>query len=239
MEPEQRANLRHETEVDGQVVQGGLMQSLVDQALGAQHLTSYRLTITPGSTVSHLHPGVEEALYVVGGMGEIRIAASSHTLGPGQAAFVPAGAEHHYTNTGDAPMILVGAMVGIGSSPLGRQPLGALVRDEAGVAPTLMGERSFRVLISPSVGCQTMTQFTGVIPTGRAPLHAHPHEEAVYILAGSGRLWIEDEVVGVLRPGSVVFFPIGVRHTLENTGREDLKVLGAFSPAGSPDAKRT
>ena len=100
-----------------------------------------------------------------------------------------------------------------------------------------MGERSFRVLVNPEVGCRQMTQFTGVIPTGRAPLHAHPHEEAVYILAGSGRLWIEDAPVGELRPGSVVFFPIGVRHTLENTGQEDMKVLGAFSPAGSPEAK--
>ena len=109
--------------------------------------------------------------------------------------------------------------------------------DERGVTPTLMGERSFRVLVSPEVGCRWMTQFTGVIPTGRAPLHAHPHEEAVYILAGTGRLWIEEAPVGALRPGSVVFFPIGVRHTLENTGRENMKVLGAFSPAGSPQAK--
>ena len=109
--------------------------------------------------------------------------------------------------------------------------------DERQVTPTLMGERSFRVLVNPAVGCQRMTQFSGVIPTGRDPVHAHPHEEAVYILAGSGRLWIEDEPVGELRPGSVVFFPIGVRHTLENTGREDMKVLGAFSPAGSPEAK--
>jgi len=82
-----------------------------------------------------------------------------------------------------------------------------------------------------------MTMFTGIIPSGRAPLHAHPHEEIVYILAGGGRLWIEADPVGELRPGSVVFVPIGVRHTLENTGPVDMKVLGAFSPAGSPEAK--
>ena len=100
-----------------------------------------------------------------------------------------------------------------------------------------MGERSFRVLVNPEVGCRQMTQFTGVIPTGRAPLHAHPHEEAVYILQGEGRLWIGEDPAGSLRAGSVVFFPIGVRHTLENTGHADMKVLGAFSPAGSPEAK--
>ncbi|TME78665.1 MAG: cupin domain-containing protein [Chloroflexi bacterium] len=84
-----------------------------------------------------------------------------------------------------------------------------------------------------------MTLFTGIIPTGRAPLHAHPHEEIVYILAGHGRLWIEDDQVGQLRRGSVVFVPVGVRHTLENIGADDMKVLGAFSPAGSPEAKLT
>jgi quercetin dioxygenase-like cupin family protein len=128
-------------------------------------------------------------------------------------------------------------LTGLGSAALDEYGVAPTMMDERQVTPTLMGERSFRVLVSPSVGCRQMTQFTGVIPTGRAPLHAHPHEEAVYILAGTGRLWIENAPVGELRAGSVVFFPIGVRHTLENTGREDMKVLGAFSPAGSPEAK--
>jgi quercetin dioxygenase-like cupin family protein len=109
---------------------------------------------------------------------------------------------------------------------------------EESVTPTLMGERSFRLLVNPEVGCLRMSQFTGVIPPGRAPLHAHPYEEAVYVLEGRGRLWIEEEAVGDLRPGSVVFFPIGVRHTLENSATMgDLKVLGAIAPAHSPDAK--
>jgi quercetin dioxygenase-like cupin family protein len=128
-------------------------------------------------------------------------------------------------------------LTGIRSSGIDESAVKPTMMDEQGVTPTLMGERSFRVLVSPAVGCRQMTQFTGVIPTGRAPLHAHPHEEAVYILGGSGRLWIEEKPAGELRPGSVVFFPIGVRHTLENTGRENLRVLGAFSPAGSPEAK--
>ncbi len=231
------ARLRHQGEIEGQALDGGVTQWLVDQTLGAQHLTAYRLTITPGSTISHRHPGVEEALYIVEGVGAIRIGATSHTLGPGHAAFVPAGAEHRYVNTGDGPLILVGAMAAIGSARPARELIEPPMIDEQQVTPTLMGERSFRVLVGPHVGCRTMTQFTGVIPTGRAPLHAHPHEEAVYIIAGTGWLWIEDDAVGALRPGSVVFFPIGVRHTLENSGRQDMKVLGAFSPAGSPDAK--
>jgi quercetin dioxygenase-like cupin family protein len=216
---------------------------------------AYRLALDPDSAMSHVHIGAEEVLYILDGTGEVRVEGATHQVRAGQAVFIPDGAEHSYINTGAEPLVVVGAMAppiavddiqpamtridltGLPSASLNERGIAPRLMDERQVTPTLMGERSFRVLVSPEVGCRQMTQFTGVIPTGRAPLHAHPHEEAVYILAGTGRLWIEDAPVGDLRPGSVVFFPIGVRHTLENTGEEDLKVLGAFSPAGSPEAK--
>jgi quercetin dioxygenase-like cupin family protein len=251
----QRARLRHQRDIAGRTLEGGAMQWLVDRELGAEHVMAYRLTIDPDSSETHVHAGAEEVLYVLEGNGEVRVEAVTHPVSPGRAVFVPDGAEHSYVNTGDTPLILVGAMAppidpddirpamprldlaGLRSSSIDEGATKPTMMEETRVTPTLMGERSFRVLVSPEVGCRQMTQFTGVIPTGRAPLHAHPHEEAVYILAGTGRLWIDDEPVGELRPGSVVFFPIGVRHTLENTGVQDMKVLGAFSPAGSPEAK--
>ena len=255
MSVKQRARLRHQREILGRPIEGGVLPWLVDRELGAEHLLAYRLTLDPDSSETHVHAGAEEVLYVLEGNGELRVEAATHTVSPGRAVFVPDGAEHSYVNTADTTLVLVGAMAppidpddihpamprldlaGLGSEGIEDAAARPTLMEEARVTPTLMGERSFRVLVSPEVGCRRMTQFTGVIPTGRAPLHAHPHEEAVYILAGSGRLWIEDEPVGELRPGSVVFFPIGVRHTLENTGAEDMKVLGAFSPAGSPEAK--
>src|SRR2546423_12143519 len=213
---------------------------------------AFRLTIDPDSSTSHVHTGAEEVLYILDGTGKVRVDGGTHQVGAGQAVFIPDGAEHGYVNTGAKPLIVVGAMAppiamddihpampridltGRPTASLNERGIAPRMMDERQVTPTLMGERSFRVLASPEVGCRQMTQFTGVIPTGRAPLHAHPHEEAVYILAGTGRLWIEDAPVGDLRPGSVVFFPIGIRHTLENTGRDDLKALAAFSPEGSP-----
>jgi quercetin dioxygenase-like cupin family protein len=255
MSVQQRARLRHQTEIAGALLDGAVLQWLIDRDLGAQHVMAYRLTVDPDSAVSHVHIGAEEVLYVVEGTGEARVEGAAHQVGAGQAVFIPDGAEHSYVNTGPTPLVVVGAMAppidldgirpaiprldlsGLPSTVLDEGAVAPTMMDERRVTPTLMGERSFRVLVSPEVGCRRMTQFTGVIPTGRAPLHAHPHEEVVYILAGTGRLWIEDAPVGALRPGSVVFFPIGVRHTLENTGREDMKVLGAFSPAGSPEAK--
>jgi putative monooxygenase len=255
MSVEQRARLRHQREIPGRALDGGTLQWLVDRELGAEHVMAYRLTLEPDTSETHVHVGAEEVLYVLEGNGEVRVEAVAHAVSPGRAVFVPEGAEHSYVNTGNSPLIIVGAMAppiapddvrpamprldlaGLIPTDIDEASVKPIMMEESRVAPTLMGERSFRVLVNPEVGCRQMTQFTGVIPTGRAPLHAHPHEEAVYILAGSGRLWIEDEPVGELRPGSVVFFPIGVRHTLENTGQEDMKVLGAFSPAGSPEAK--
>src|SRR4029077_2394807 len=225
---QQRARLRHQSELAGLPLEGGNLQWLIDRDLGAQHVMAYRLALDPDSALSHVHIGAEEVLYVLEGTGEVRVEGATHQVGAGQAVFIPDGAEHTYLNSGAAPLVIVGAMappIDLGdihpSMPrLGLSGLNCARVDERGVCPTmmdqrqvtpsLMGERSCRVLVSPEVGCRQMTQFTGVIPTGRAPLHAHPHEEAVYILAGSGRLWIDDAPVGELRAGSVVFFPIGV-----------------------------
>lgn len=254
MSVQQRARLRHQEEIPAEPFEGGALQWLVDHQLGAEHVMAYRLTLSGDGSLGHQHAGSEEVLYVLEGAGEIQVGGSSHRVAAGQAVFVPDGADHRYVNTGERRLVIVGAMAppieaseirhasptrertkgGVAVTERDAQPI---AMHEQQVTPTLMGERSFRVLVSPAVGCRQMTQFTGVIPTGRAPLHAHPHEEAVYLLAGQGRLWIENEPVGELRPGSVVFFPIGVRHTLENTGHEVMRVLGAFSPAGSPEAK--
>jgi len=256
MSIQQAARLLHQEQIPARPFPGGTMQWLVDQELGAMHIMSYRLTVDPGDAASHAHAGTEEALYVVEGSGTITVEAAVHAVSPGMAVFIPAGAEHTYENTGEATLVIVGAMAppidhasiraimprldlagGLLAVGIDERSVRPMMMDEQRVTPTLMSERSFRVLASPEVGCRQMTQFTGIIPTGRAPLHAHPHEEAVYILEGQGRLWIGEEPAGELRPGSVVFFPIGVRHTLENIGEADLKVLGAFSPAGSPEAK--
>src|SRR5256885_4016295 len=255
MSVQQRARLRHQSEISGLLLEGGTLQWLVDRELGAQHVMAYRLTLDPDSALSHVHRGTEEVLYVLDGRGEVRVEGVIHHVAPGHAFSSPAGAEHAYVNTGAALLTLVGAMAppielgeirpaiarldlsGLTSASLSESGVTPRMMDEREVTPTLMGERSFRVLVSPDVGCRQMTQFTGVIPTGRASLHAHPHEEAVYILAGTGPLRLEDPPVGHPRARPGVFFPIGVRHTLENSGRDDMKVLGAFSPAGAPEDK--
>jgi quercetin dioxygenase-like cupin family protein len=243
----QEARLLHESEVPVEHLPGCTVQWLVDQRLGAEHLMSFICTLNQQRSSAHTHPGAEEVLYVLAGKGHVWIEGVRHDVTTGKALLIPDGAEHALENTGETMLRVLGGM----APPIAKDRIQTLIPhldagdraaalpvDEGSVASTMMGERSFKVLVDTRRGSRQMTQFTGIIPPGRAPLHAHPHEEAVYILSGTGRFWVEDKVAGELRAGSVIFIPIGVRHTLENSSEAELlKVLGTFSPAGSPDAK--
>jgi mannose-6-phosphate isomerase-like protein (cupin superfamily) len=98
------------------------------------------------------------------------------------------------------------------------------------------GDRQFRILVDPEIGCQGVTQFVGWIPPGRAPTHHHTYEEVVYVLEGEGLLHLE-ESTRPIRAGSCMHLPPPVEHCLENTGTAPLRVLGVFHPAGSPASK--
>jgi len=67
------------------------------------------------------------------------------------------------------------------------------------------------------------------------PAHSHPNgEELIYIITGSGRVWIEGEISPV-SAGSIVLFPQGHVHMLQNNGTEEMKVVCFFSPATDLD----
>ena len=67
------------------------------------------------------------------------------------------------------------------------------------------------------------------------PAHSHPNgEELIYIITGSGRVWIEGEISPV-SAGSIVLFPQGPVHMLQNNGTEEMKVVCFFSPATDLD----
>jgi mannose-6-phosphate isomerase-like protein (cupin superfamily) len=98
------------------------------------------------------------------------------------------------------------------------------------------GDRQFRVLFGPGHDCSAATQFVGEIPPGRAPDHSHPYDEVVLILAGEGLAHIGG-APHALSTGTCLHLPPGLRHCLENTGSDTLRVLGVFHPADSPAAK--
>ena len=93
--------------------------------------------------------------------------------------------------------------------------------------------RWYRVLVDDEVGSKQVTQFVGSIPQGRAPDHFHQYEEVLFILRGQGRMWA-GETSTPIGPGSCVYLPKGQVHCVENTGTDELRLLGVFYPAGSP-----
>jgi mannose-6-phosphate isomerase-like protein (cupin superfamily) len=82
---------------------------------------------------------------------------------------------------------------------------------------------------SPITQCSLAEE---TLPPGRSvtPHHHEVLEEIYYILAGRGVMEIGDErrEVGA---GDAVYIPRGSRHTLTNTGEEEMKILLVCGPA--------
>jgi mannose-6-phosphate isomerase-like protein (cupin superfamily) len=66
---------------------------------------------------------------------------------------------------------------------------------------------------------------------GRTAPHYHPLcEEIYYLLAGRGRMQVEDEIRPV-KPGDAIAIPPGKRHQITNIGDETLRFLCCCAPA--------
>src|SRR5206468_4334342 len=97
-----------------------------------------------------------KVLYALGeGSGEIRVEQSIHSVGGGQAVFVPDGDTHCYVNTGAAPLVVVGAMappiqlddIHPAMPPLALSGVGRAAGEASRVATTIMDER----LVTPTL----------------------------------------------------------------------------------------
>jgi quercetin dioxygenase-like cupin family protein len=94
--------------------------------------------------------------------------------------------------------------------------------------------RELRWLIAPTAvpaeGCSACV--IRVAPGDRVrPAHSHPNgEEVIYIISGSGRVLVGEDVRSI-SPGTVVLFPRGVVHMVHNTSDEEMKVVCFFAPA--------
>ena len=136
-----------------------------------------------------------------------------------------------YACVADDALEVLTVTVRAGSAVAG--PARAVVRLED-CEPEFTGDREFRVLLSEGL---TITQFAGMIPPGRAPAHQHTYDEVVHVLAGRGVVHLDgaDTPIG---PGTSIYLLPLAPHCLENTGRDPLRVIGIFHPAGSPAAKQ-
>jgi quercetin dioxygenase-like cupin family protein len=68
-------------------------------------------------------------------------------------------------------------------------------------------------------------------PGGRLGWHSDATEETQYIIAGSGKLYLEDGSTYSVGPGSVFVLPTPMRHDLENTGSDTLRAVAFFAAA--------
>jgi mannose-6-phosphate isomerase-like protein (cupin superfamily) len=182
----------------------------------------------------------EDVWYVVSGRGVLRFGGAGHAgparaLEPEMGVLLPPGTEWAVDNPGAEDLVIVSVQVPSVRRASRPEAAPAVVRlaDQPAI-PT--GDREFRIVIDPAVGCEGVTQFVGWIPPGRAPLHSHTYEEVVYVLEGEGLLHVEGST-RPLRPGSSIHLPPPLPHCLENTGTTPLRVLGVFHPAGSPASK--
>jgi quercetin dioxygenase-like cupin family protein len=71
------------------------------------------------------------------------------------------------------------------------------------------------------------------------PAHSHPNsEELIYIITGSGKVMIENEV-GEVRAGSAILFEQGKIHMLKNSGDIEMNLTCFFAPATNVDNYKT
>lgn len=206
----------------------------LDASIGCRNVTQRVLRFAAGRSAPR-RADCEEVWFVAAGRGTLLLDGRRLELEPEAGVLLEPGATWVLDNPGEGELVVVAVQVpgersrrrGGGWAPLLRLA-------ERPVMTT--GDRQFRILVDPGIGCRGVTQFVGWIPPGRAPTHHHSYEEVVYVLEGEGLLHLE----GSTRPigaGSCLHLPPPVEHCLENTGTAPLRVLGVFHPAGSPASK--
>lgn len=105
--------------------------------------------------------------------------------------------------------------------------------------------RDHKMIIGPESFGGAKTMCFGVAdfpPRAHAPAHVHEaQEEILYILSGAGEFYFDGRPEPV-EPGTCVYVPPGVTHSINNTSSEVLKVVYVFSPPvrqGSYDKKQS
>jgi mannose-6-phosphate isomerase-like protein (cupin superfamily) len=214
---------------------------LLGPASGSERLLQRVLRLSPGASGWVGHPGAEDVLYVARGSGNLvsdtmdrRIdlrAGSSARVGRRVAAYIHNGGRGEEMTV--VSVLSPPPFQGFFALEGRPEPLEAAHEDDRPSLPA--GEdREFKVLTDS----EHVTQFVGFIRRSKAPLHTHTYEEAVYILEGQGVVHIGEGRHEPIRPGTSIFLPRGTPHCLENGGEATLKLLGVFSPPGSPGNKR-
>lgn len=219
----------------------------ISRAMGARDIAQSVSAYSEGFSTARRNPVGEEVIYVVNGTGICFVDGYSYELAPGTAVYIPPGSVYQIENLdergrGVSDLEIVSVCCPEDEeTETGIEPIVRPAQDtkpfrtvrESEVDATSAGDRSFKLLVNQDIGARRVTQFVGTIPPGRAPLHHHTYEEAIYVIEGEGSLHTEDGSAR-FKSGSSIYLPRLVKHCLENTGSTNIRVLGVFHPSGSP-----
>lgn len=233
--------VRHPTDVEPWTPADGTVE--VRRVITAPHyaepLEHRTMRFGPGTSLKVVSTNADELVYVTEGQGTLYVGGEAFPLAVRSAALLLAGEEWHVEVPESLHLtdVLVPAPSGPAAGALA-VPTGdrdRVARLGAGDPQQATAGRQFEVLFDASNGSRGATQFVGFIPRSGAPVHFHLYDEICVILRGTGQLHANG-VVQLLRPGAAFHVAPRMLHSLENTGMEDLWVLGVFRPAGSAAA---
>jgi mannose-6-phosphate isomerase-like protein (cupin superfamily) len=222
----------------------------IGRATGAQAISLRVMEFAPGLSPGIRNDDCDEILYVLPREPEARarVFIDGHSYDPDRdtGIYLRPGETLAINNSGPDPIVLVSSQcpdpdrgpefVEALTSPISdsRAPTPLVRLADRPAQPT--ADRWYRVLVDDEAGSTQVTQFVGSIPPGRAPDHFHNYEEVLFILKGEGRMWAGETNTPVA-PGSCIYLPKGQVHCVENTGKDELRLLGVFYPAGSPSVR--
>ena len=182
-----------------------------------------RLLSFDGAGDEHRDDERDEVLYVLEGSGTVTVGGESRELEPGTGVFVARGTAWQVESADGLKLLSV-----LVEEPLPASASHAVIA--SGERGTATAGREFTLLAHPENGCESVTQFRGYIPVGRAPDHFHRYDEVVYVLEGQGAFHVDGESAP-LRAGSCIHLPARLVHCLEN--QRPRRDAGARSlPAG-------
>jgi quercetin dioxygenase-like cupin family protein len=193
------------------------------------------LEFTPLHPATRATEDAEEVLFVLDGKGTLRLKDARYDLAPEAGAYLRPGEEYEIEAHDPDLMRVVSVQITdpIPADPDGPREVVRRLADQK--AHTATTDREFRIVADPSTGLASATQFVGYIPAARAPEHFHTYDEVIYVLDGEGVLHTGDSHRSV-SAGSTIELRARTVHCLENTGKDVMRIVAVFRPAGSPAA---
>jgi mannose-6-phosphate isomerase-like protein (cupin superfamily) len=152
---------------------------------GCQRLEQRIVRFAAGRSRPQALDGLQAVLYVVSGTGRLVVGQGEEELTPLTGAYVASGESFVVENHGADDLVAVLVTAPVDDSVAPRD--GRTVRWQDRPSLPASPDREFRFLVNEDVGCRDITQFVGLIPPGRAPMHSHAYDEVIYVIAARRR----------------------------------------------------